>query len=91
MNIKRIIATTTAAAAVTGVIALAAGAPARADGLSMSPPTSSDAATPATTADELSQLHANQQLLEQRLDQLEQIAQVGPAHPQLPPGTASLA
>ncbi|HTV89380.1 MAG TPA: hypothetical protein VME41_10225 [Stellaceae bacterium] len=44
-----------------------------------------------TTQDELTQLRANQQLLEQRLDQLEQIAQVGPAHPQLPPGTASLA
>jgi hypothetical protein len=45
----------------------------------------------ATTTDELTQLRANQQLLQQRLDQLEQIAQVGPAHPQLPPGTASLA
>jgi hypothetical protein len=48
-------------------------------------------ATATGTADELSQLRANQQLLQRRLDQLEQIAQVGPAHPMLPPGTSSLA
>ena len=39
-------------------------------------------------ADELSDLRANQQLLQQRLDQL---AQVGVAHPQLPPGTQTIA
>jgi len=49
------------------------------------------ASTPATTQDELTQLRANQELLQQRLDQLEQIAQVGPERPHLPPGTTSLA
>ena len=39
-------------------------------------------------ADELSDLRANQELLQRRLDQL---AQVGTAKPSLPPGTASLA
>ena len=43
---------------------------------------------PAAKADEVSDLRANNQLLQQRLDQL---AQVGTAKPQLPPGTASLA
>jgi len=42
----------------------------------------------AAKADELSDLRANNQALQQRLDQL---AQVGLQHPNLPPGTASLA
>ena len=42
----------------------------------------------AAGADELSDLRANNELLQQRLDQL---AQVGTAKPQLPPGTPSLA
>src|SRR5579862_1348127 len=46
------------------------------------------AGLPAANADELSDLRANNQLLQQRLDQL---AQVGPAKPQLPPGTPSIA
>ena len=48
-------------------------------------------ATPSGTENELTELRANQQLLQRRLDQLEQIAQVGVAHPHLPTGTASLA
>jgi hypothetical protein len=61
------------------------------------PATTAASASAATTTqeptgqDELTQLRANQQLLQRRLDQLEQIAQVGVAHPHLPPGTASLA
>jgi hypothetical protein len=39
-------------------------------------------------ADELSDLRANQEVLQRRLDQL---AQVGTAKPQLPPGTATIA
>src|SRR5579862_1000629 len=46
------------------------------------------AGLPAANADELSDLRANNQLLQQRLDQL---AQVGPAKPALPPGTPSIA
>ncbi len=46
------------------------------------------AGLPAAKADELADLQANNQVLQQRLDQL---AQVGTAKPQLPPGTASLA
>ncbi|HVB18019.1 MAG TPA: hypothetical protein VNF04_15880, partial [Stellaceae bacterium] len=42
-------------------------------------------------ADEISDLRANQELLQRRLDQIEQTAQVGTAKPQLPPGSASLA
>src|SRR5579864_2162547 len=39
-------------------------------------------------ADELSDLRANQEVLQRRLDQL---AQVGTAKPQLPPGSATIA
>jgi len=46
---------------------------------------------PGARADELADLRANQQLLQQRLDQLEQTAQVGLAKPQERPGTPSLA
>ncbi|HVC56907.1 MAG TPA: hypothetical protein VND95_13185 [Stellaceae bacterium] len=42
----------------------------------------------AANADELSDLRANNEVLQQRLDQL---AQVGLRHPNLPPGTASIA
>jgi hypothetical protein len=92
MNVKRIIARIAAVAVVSGTIALASGAPpALADELSTASTTNAAAPAPTSTADELSQLRTNQQLLQQRLDQLEQIAQVGPAHPQEPPGTVSLA
>jgi hypothetical protein len=92
MNTKRIIAVAATLAGITGAVALAAGSSAAwAADLSATPPASSDAATATSTQNELSQLRANQQLLQQRLNQLEQIAQVGPAHPVLPPGTTSLA
>ena len=55
------------------------------------PAATSAPASAGTTQNELDQLRANQQLLQRRLDQLEQIAQVGPAHPHLPPGTAAIA
>jgi hypothetical protein len=87
MHTKRIIAMV---AAIAGVAALAAGAPS-AQAQQATVATAAQPAAPASTNDELNQLRANQQLLQQRLDQLEQIAQVGVAHPQLPPGTASLA
>lgn len=46
---------------------------------------------PAAQADELAQLRANQQMLQQRIDQLEQIAQVPIAGSKAVPGTAALA
>ena len=83
MSTKRIIAMMAALAGMTGALALAGAPAARAGDLSAAPATS--------TTNELNQLRANQQLLQRRLDQLEQVAQVGTAKPILPPGTASLA
>jgi hypothetical protein len=79
-----------AGAAIALAATIAIGSPAaRAGDLSASPAATND--QPTTTQNELDQLRANQQLLQRRLDQLEQIAQVGVAHPHLPPGTTSLA
>ncbi|HLY55825.1 MAG TPA: porin [Stellaceae bacterium] len=50
--------------------------------------TASAAAIAPVKADELSDLRANQEVLQQRLDQL---AQVGTAKPNLPPGSATIA
>ena len=90
MNTTRNIAIMAAVVGMTAAIALAGVPTAHAGDLSAAPPASSDT-TATTTQNELDQLRANQQLLQQRLDQLEQIAQVGTAKPTLPPGTASLA
>jgi hypothetical protein len=90
-GIARFLAAPIVIGALAAAAALSAGAP-TASAQQLTPAAAPPAATTsASTTDELNQLRANQQLLQQRLDQLEQIAQVGPARPVLPPGTATLA